>query len=84
MARPYDPDLDFVHVKRDGRILWDGQEVGYVYKVEGTLAAQIGKWRAELGNPGKPTGWPPYRVGYDQTRKGAVALVLDGLEVPDA
>jgi len=84
MARPYDPDLDNVHVNRDGTIRWDGEAVGYVMKVEGTLAAQIGKWRAELGDPGKPTGWPPYRAGYAKTRAEAVAVVLEGLEVPDA
>jgi len=84
MTRPYDPDLDNVIVRKDGRILWDGEEVGHVVKTEGTLATQIGAWRAELGDVRKPTGWPPYRAGYAKTRRDAVAVVLEGLEVPDA
>jgi len=84
MSRPYDPDLDYLHVQRNGTILLEGEPIGFVMKTEGTLAQEIGAWRAELGDVAKPTAWPPYRAGYAKTRRGAVAVVMDGLEVPDA
>jgi len=81
MARTYDPDLDNVHVNRDGRIHWDGELIGHVTKVDPAYRA-MGAWRAEIGDPAKPEAWPPYRVMYSRTRTDAVAGVLDGVEVP--
>ena len=82
--RPYDPDLDYLHVQRNGTILLEGEAIGLVLKVDDAGFGSLGmSWRAELGDPGQPEAWPPYRAVYDKTRKGAVAGVLEGLEVPD-
>jgi hypothetical protein len=80
--RAYDPDLDFLYVRRDGRILLEGELLGRVAKVDPAYRA-MGSWRAELGDPAKPEAWPPYRACYARTRRGAVAAVLEGLEVPE-
>lgn len=82
--RTYDPNLDNVFVKNDGRILWDGDEIGSVTKVEQGLGTPPAwKWRAEVGDAAKPEAWPPYRASYARTRFDAVADVLDGVEAPD-
>lgn len=79
--RPFDWNLDNVHVKRDGTILWDGEPVGYVDKVSG-LAPAGAKWRAEIGDVAKPEAWPNYRAVYAKTRQDAVQAVLEATEVP--
>lgn len=81
MPRTYDPDLDNVFVKKDGRILWDGEAIGLVMKVDEAYKA-MGSWRAELGDPARHEAWPPYRAVYARTRRAAVAGVLEGVEVP--
>lgn len=80
--RTYDPDLDNVYVNRSGAIRWDGDQIGSVAKVEQSFW-RMGKWRAEIGDPARPTAWPPFRAVYAATRKAAVAEVLEGVEVPD-
>lgn len=80
--RTFDPDLDDVHVNRDGTIRWDGEPIGYVGKVEGALAPANAKWRAEIGNPADPEAWPRYVAIYAQTRQDAVQAVLEGVVVP--
>jgi len=71
----------FLRVRRDGAILLDGEEVGYVIKVEaGEAWMGIANWRAEVGTPGDPEAWPRYRAVYAKTRKSAVAGAVEGLE----
>lgn len=83
MNRTYNPDLDIVYVQRNGTILWDGEAVGYVWKIErGTLAPGNAKWRAEVGDPANPEAWPRYRSLYAMTRADAVNGALEGVEVP--
>jgi len=80
--RTYDHNLDNVFVKMDGRILWDGDEIGNVMKVDAAFH-KMGKWRAEIGDPSNPTAWPPFRASYARTKAAAVADVLEGVEVPE-
>ena len=75
MSRKFDPNLDDVHVNRDGTIRWDGDAIGVVGKVEG-LAPGGARWRAEVGDPSAPEAWPPFRSVYARTRRDAVAGVL--------
>ena len=87
--RTYDPNLDNVYVRTPkgsptSEILWDGETVGLVMKVEGGFGIPAGwKWRAEIGNAADPEAWPRYRASYGRTRRLAVADVLEGVEVPD-
>lgn len=78
-----DPDAN-VYVNRDGTIRYDGEPIGFVGKVEVDSGFSIAgmSWRAELGDARKPEQWPPYRAVYDRTRKGAVAGVFEGVEIP--
>jgi hypothetical protein len=80
MGRPYDPDLDFLHVQRDGTILLEGEQIGHVARMDEPPNVNW-TWRAERGNPAAPEAWPPYRASYGRTRALAVADVLEGLEV---
>lgn len=79
MTRTYDPNLDDVHVNRDGTIRWDGEPIGYVW--QGITPGS--KWRAELGDVARPDAWPGYRVCYADTRREAVAGALEGVEAPE-
>ena len=87
--RTYDPNLDNVHVRTPkgsdtSTILWDGEAIGLVFKVDSDLALAAGwKWRAEVGDVADPEAWPRYRASYGRTRKLAVADVLEGVEVPE-
>ena len=84
MARTYDPNLDNVFVKMDGRILWDGEEIGLVTKLGEADAKLVGgRWRAEVGDATRPEVWPGYRAVYSRTKRDAVAQVLESVEAPD-
>lgn len=75
--------LGDVHVNRDGTVRFNGDPIGYVYKLEDSdLGRQIGKWRCEVGDVAQPEQWPAYCASYAKTRKDAVLGAISGLEVP--
>ena len=78
-----DPDSN-VYVRRDGRILFNGDDIGFVSKVEVEEGPSLAgmAWRAEIGDPGRPEEWPPYRVEFRTKRTDAIDAVLEGVEEP--
>lgn len=74
--------LGDVHVNRDGTIRYDGDPIGLVSKMDKAYW-EMGRWRAEIGDPAKPAVWPGYRVVYADARMTAVKSVLDSVPNPE-